>query len=248
MGHVNKFCWHLYGGLLCNAPVNQKFQRLRQRAFTLIELLVVIAIIAILAAMLLPALSRAKAHAKTIACLNNLRQWGTATLLYVADHDNYLPAEGSSTPGDSSTNTGWYVLLPAEMNLPRYVDMPWRKDPNVNPGKSIWICPANTRRSNGNNLFHYCLNENVNGTGDNNVPTQLGSVRQVSRVVWMFDNGKIAAVAQYNNVHSNLHNAGANFLFLDGHAARFRNTEYYKNPYAGTPVAITTNPALVWFP
>jgi prepilin-type processing-associated H-X9-DG protein len=122
--------------------------------------------------------------------------------------------------------------------------MPWRTNANIDPGRSLWICPSNPRRSNGNNLFHYCLNEHVNGIGTGN-QVRLGSLPRPTTLVWLFDNGKLAAVAQQNNVHTNLHSHGAQFTFLDGHSARFHSREYWdfqKN--AGR----TNNPGVAWIP
>jgi prepilin-type N-terminal cleavage/methylation domain-containing protein len=75
----------------------------RCAGFTLIELLVVIIIIGILAAMLLPVLSRAKGRAQGITCLNNGKQMMTAVLLYTGEHDEFFPPN----PDGGTTNAGY---------------------------------------------------------------------------------------------------------------------------------------------
>src|ERR1039457_2988407 len=98
--------------------------------FTLIELLVVIAIIAILAAMLLPALARAKSKAKQTSCINNMRQIGIAGVMYIGDYAQYPGC--LSSPAGGSAN--YYYVWPTRL----YSLMGWNRKAFNCPAAEPW--------------------------------------------------------------------------------------------------------------
>ena len=107
------------------------------RAFTLIELLVVIAIIAILAAMLLPALASAKFRAKVINCTSNYRQWGIAANMYATDNNGYFPSWN-----DGSVNNTWDLSPAMIVNLGPYgMNVP------------MWYCPCRPSEYDADNTW-----------------------------------------------------------------------------------------------
>ena len=127
----------------------------RLRGFTLIELLVVIAIIAILAAILMPALASAKQKAQSIKCLSNLRQWGLGFHMYADDNSDSVPEEGNVAAGINDTGSptstdnyhfAWYNCVAPTISQPPLVNLYGAFHSNFNPplpgSASIYACPG----------------------------------------------------------------------------------------------------------
>jgi prepilin-type N-terminal cleavage/methylation domain-containing protein/prepilin-type processing-associated H-X9-DG protein len=220
-----------------------------KRAFTLIELLVVIAIIGILAALLLPALSRAKARGLQVQCLNNLKQLQTGWQLYLGDNSDTMPpniwdgmpgASAGSSPGSWMVGNAYEV---SPTNLQNGVLWPHTST------LALYHCPADTSKASDNQTLRWRTYSLLNYLGADPAVTnqysargkQKGNQLKKTSTVLTFaceDEGSIndgiflvdsSPGNLWRDLPTSRHSQGGTFSFVDGHV------EYWKWKSGGEP-------------
>ena len=229
--------------------IQPKLNGFRRNAFSMVELLVVLAVISILAALLLPALSKAKNRVQTLACLNNLKQLEASCHLYTSDFSDFLPPNQAvkTAPAPGSTNA-LVSILNANSWCPGLAPLDLTAK-NVQSGlifpynKSLFIyhCPADGSTVNGfpsvlrNRSYSMDISLNCDQAASYRKFTEIRSqspatlfvlVDGLEQDIWDATLELFSPDSPWSdywqNVPADRHKLGANLSFADGHV------EYWK--------------------
>ena len=227
-----------------------KYKVCRVCFFTLIELLVVIAIIAILASMLLPALNKARDKAKSIKCVGNLKQIGTAHMLYVDDNDGftsiyatgtavgfisdfikagYVTEEVFTCPGVPLSRSPW-----AQTTNFRFVGNVGYGDYGANISRAFYLQKSRNISTGLYNIDYLYYHRKVNRIPHSSATAAFGDSARDNGSYWTSGTyfRKIHP-ATLNNIYP-VHNGGANYTMIDGHVEYKKFSELNSMSYIDT--------------
>jgi prepilin-type processing-associated H-X9-DG protein/prepilin-type N-terminal cleavage/methylation domain-containing protein len=216
--------------------------------FTLIELLVIIAILAILAALLFPAITSMQQRAATTQCVNNLRQIGQGLFLYAGDNNGNLPAANDTNQTYQNARFGYAIWTYVGYAMSNFSFPNNDLQGSVGTDHNIFHCPiiksgkakilpgATTNPS----LFSYGLN--YNPVSNNTLPIPLARIsnRQATAMILEQSYG-IAGNWEFFKGGFIPHNNGCNVLFYDGHVDYLKGTNISTNNNAYIPYAATNS-------
>jgi prepilin-type processing-associated H-X9-DG protein len=221
----------------------------RVGGLTILELLVTVTILALLAALLLPAILQARGAARRAACLNHLKQWGLAVHLYADSHAGRLPYRGQGVqPTTQLTRPDdWFNALPPLIENTAYVELDARGLQPAPGQSSIWICPEAERIDpvHRRTFFPYAMNMALS-TPFNGRPDNIEKIGPKQTMVFMADSlgpycSTLPSKFDYSPVDRHAGRT-VNIALLDG------RVETYAGDYVGCDVGDPQRDDLRWFP